>query len=654
MSRNYQDAIYTAPPLFFATDQDLLALKNDVWFFDIEIYENFLLIAFKSYSTGKVVFIEQSPEVALDKNKLFWMVSNLQLVGFNSIHYDQWILWGALAGKWTEELKALSNAIIIGEMRSKEIESTFNFKCGYFNHIDLQQVAPAASQRLSLKHYGARIHSQRLQELPVDHEIAVTSEQASKLRLYCVNDLDVTGLLYHKLRTPIQLRREMSQTYGTDLRSLSDAQIAEKAIGAELEAQTGTQYRAPKGLVGTTFQYTDPEFLNFKTQLLTNLQKNIYDTVFVIEGDGKVLVQKDGEEITAKNLWKVKINKTEYTLGIGGLHSKEKKRTIYTDDETIIYDRDVASYYPNIILNQSLYPRHIGDGFLKVYRDIVERRLKAKAEGDKQTSESLKICINGCFGKLGSKWSMFYSPHLLVQVTITGQLSLLLLIESLELAGIQVVSANTDGIVMLCPRRLQSSYVRVIAEWEFFTGFETDETVYQSVHSRDVNNYIAICHDGKIKAKGAFTNELSFSNPDREMLMTNPSFQICSEAAMIFLKTCRDPHPITIAETIKSCKDIRKFIGIRRVNGGACKDKVSLGKVIRWYIKVGDFGAIYNKKPNAAGSTNKVAETDGGFPLMEMTSLPKDLDMGWYILRAHSIVKETGFYAKDEEQLLLF
>ena len=654
--RKYERPFYSTPPLYFATDQELVAFKDEVWFFDIELYHNFLLIAFKCYANGKVVFLEESTTKQLNRDKLRWMVDNLLLVGFNSNHYDRYILWAALAGKWTEELKAVSQAIIVGEIKHRQIEADFGFKCGKFNHIDLQQVAPAAATQLSLKHYGARMNSLRLQELPIHHSSGVETNQQQSLRTYCVNDLDITGLLYHKLREPMALRVNMGRTYNVDLRSKSDAQIAEAVIGTELEAQTGVRYKPPRVPYDEIFKFADPGYLNFQTQTLQQLKQDIYNTEFTVGAEGKVFVSKDGALVSAKNLWKVKIGLTDYTLGIGGLHSREKNRSVYTTSEMFIVDRDVSSYYPNIILGQKLYPHHIGKDFLLVYRDIVERRLKAKAQGDKQTSESLKICINGSFGKLGSRWSIFYSPHLLVQVTISGQLSLLLLIEAMELCGIPCVSANTDGVVLTVPVRLQETYLAVVKWWEQVTGFDTDETPYRSVHSRDVNNYIAICPDGSVKAKGAYVNAMSMSNPDRQTLMTNPSFSICTEAVMRFLQTHESSNVATIDKTIKECTDFTKFIGVRRVNGGATKDKVSLGKVIRWYIRKNDFSPIYRKTQTAAGSTNKVAETDGGCPAMELGVLPKDIDYSWYIRRAHSILRKQLGYGQVEkvEQLKLF
>ena len=117
--------------------------------------------------------------------------------------------------------------------------------------------------------------------------------------------------------------------------------------------------------------------------------------------------------------------------GIGGLHSQEKSISVVSNETHVMRNADFASYYPFIILNQGLYPKHLGTKFLSVYRSIVETRLRAKADGNKLIAESLKITINGSFGKLGSKYSKLYSPNLMLATTITGQLTLLMLIEQL-------------------------------------------------------------------------------------------------------------------------------------------------------------------------------------------------------------------------------
>ena len=141
-------------------------------------------------------------------------------------------------------------------------------------------------------------------------------------------------------------------------------------------------------------------------------------------------------------------------MGIGGLHSTESGRSVHSDHEYVLVDADVASQYPSIILQTGLTPMSLGEPFLEVYGAIKDERLVAKRAKDKVKDKGLKIALNGSYGKLGSPYSVLYAPHLMIATTLTGQLSLLMLIERAESAGIPVVSGNTDGVVFRCPRKL--------------------------------------------------------------------------------------------------------------------------------------------------------------------------------------------------------
>lgn len=641
-------------PIHFMSTEQLVAEKGNEFLFDVECYPNFFVIGFKSYVTGRVMFLEQSDWEKANLDLLRWITANNTLVGFNSKKYDLPMLWACFAGLNPGQLHALSGKLIYGNYPVWRVEKEFKFKQFHCDHIDLQQVAPAAAQFLSLKQYGGRMHVPKLQDLPINPSLDLTIEESRTIRLYNVNDLDITGWLRYTLDAAIQLRRTMGRMYSVDLRSLSDAQIAERTISTELKANAAIEAFVPKIHEGTTFKYKNPPYQKFFGEKLIELHNQILATDFVVDGQGKVKILDNGEYRSATNLWTVKIGQSSYKIGIGGLHSSEQRQTYFTNDEYTLLDRDVASYYPAIILNQGLFPTHLGPAFLNTYRDIVKRRLTAKKSGDKSTANSLKICINGCFGKLGSRWSVFYSPDLLVQVTLTGQLSLLMLIEMLEWSGIRVVSANTDGIVCRVPTGGQDAYLRCVRDWEAITGFETEETRYKSIHSRDVNNYFAIDADGDIKAKGAYTNDMSFKDKNRESLMTNPNGTIVTEAVMQFLKTCKGSNPVTIAETIGKCRDIKKFLFVKRVNGGAVKDGVYIGKAIRWYMRKGEFGCIRYSQANAAGRITTVSETTGSHPLMDLTGFPKDVDFDWYIRRAHSILKDVGYYSTEHQLELNF
>lgn len=661
MSLEYVTPTIEPYPIHFMSPAQMQAEKGNEMLFDIETYPNFFLIGMKSYQTGFVKFFESSAEQDMDYNGLRWMVHNCTLIGFNLTGYDLPMLWAVLAGRNCGQLYEISRKLT--EKRKNQygkrikpkpwlIAENFGFKIGRCDAIDIQVVAPALPQELSLKHYGARMHVDRLQELPVDFTEDLSYEQARGIRLYNINDLDVTGWLRHALTADLELRKQMSQTYGIDLRSRSDAQIAERVMAAEIKSQTGIEISAVQARerwkAGTKFKYKNPSYVQFYTPKLQELHKTLIDQTFVVTESGKVAAGSvELDEKKAK--WSVKVGDTTYTIGIGGLHSTEKSQTYFTDNKYQLFDRDVASYYPAIILNQGLFPQHIGPAFLEVYQEIVTRRLEAKAAGDKATSNSLKITINGGFGKLGSKWSIFYSPDLLIQVTITGQLSLLMLIEMLEMCEIPVVSANTDGIVIRCPQGRQVDYLQVVADWERITGFETEEAKYASLHSRDVNNYIAITSSGEIKAKGAYTNKLSFKNPNREMLMSNPTAEIVSEAVMVYLKTCKTDKVITIDETITKCKDIRKFLFVKRVNGGAVHNGNYIGKVVRWYYQKRQYGDIRNANANKAGKRPIVGDSQGAMPLMDLPKkFPKDINYSKYIQRAKNVLEDLGYGAQLE------
>lgn len=240
-------------------------------------------------------------------------------------------------------------------------------------------------------------------------------------------------------------------------------------------------------------------------------------------------------------------------------------------------------------------------------------------------TDSKKLTINGSFGKFGSPYSRLYSPDLLIQTTVTGQLALLMLIESLEAYGIQVVSANTDGIVIKCPRKDLQKLEHLVKRWEQATGFDTEETPYRALYSRDVNNYVAIKPDGSVKLKGAYAPA---------GLMKNPTGQIVIDAVVAYLT-----NGTPLADTIRACSDITRFATIRSVKGGAVDQQGNyLGKAVRWYYSTEVTGPVRYK---VNGYT--VARSDGARPMMDLPeAFPSDVDFDWYEREAMSVLSDIG------------
>jgi len=215
--------------------------------FDIECLQNYTLFAFMD-EDEKVVKIQMKGNGGvLSKKDAVRLDRQLRLgtiITFNGIHYDMVITAGALAGLTCYELYEMSQRIIVDNTphwkmyrgRIKELVGV--------DHIDIKEVAPDVM--VSLKLYGARLMSQHLWEYEVDWDKPLKKKDMKGLKKYCQNDLILTWDLYRKIEPSIVLREKMGKQYNEELRSKSDAQIAEAVIIGELGG--GKKAKVPKSI----------------------------------------------------------------------------------------------------------------------------------------------------------------------------------------------------------------------------------------------------------------------------------------------------------------------------------------------------------------------------------------------------------------------
>ena len=586
---------------------------------DIELYKDYLLIYFKDLKTGKYKYYEMFPGQPLDIGGVKAIMERNTTVTFNGNGYDLPLIVAALEGWDNKHLKAFSDSIIKSNKPSWSICKTNNIVVpDSWDTIDLISVAPGIA---SLKLYGARLGAPRIQDLPIDPDDSIEPGQREELRTYCINDLSTTELLFNTLKPQIDLRVSMSAQYELDLRSKSDPQVAEAVIAKELEKKTGRKYRPLKLKDGATIRYQDPQIVSFKDQTIHDIFEKILTHEFEFLGNGSIKLPKWLKDT------KIKIGNSVYQMGIGGLHSCEKSQYIEAGDKLLL-DVDVSSYYPNLILRQNLAPKSMGPEFLNLYKSIVDRRLKAKASGDKVGADSGKLQINGSFGKLGSKYSILYAPELLLQTTITGQLCLLMLISRLEDAGISVVSGNTDGIVCHLAKQKEHDLETEIWDWELDTSFELERTDYRLIASRDINNYFAITTVGKIKRKGCFANGGLNKNPNQNIIYT---------AVIEFIK-----NGTPLEQTIRGCDDINQFVTCRKVTGGCTFNGEKLGKTVRFYSATDSF--FIDPCIHYTLNGNRVAGSGGCKPIMDISGgLPADINYGVYVENAQKLLLDVGF-----------
>lgn len=577
--------------------------------FDCEVYPNLFLICFKGLESNKVIDIAIRNDEILSQENIKTINSifiNKMCFGFNNRNYDIPIILYAMNFKTTQQIHELSKSIINNSFYGWQTLQEYGLKIPMsWRWFDIQEVAGA---RASLKLYGARIHTDQIIELPYDPMVCLNDIEIDNVINYCKNDLDITIDLFNYIKEQIDLREQMGLKYKENLLSKSDAQIAEKIIKSK--------FNYVKKIELNDIIFVIPKFIKFR-------DKELNDILLILKNIKFNLNDKGSIDLPSELLKPIVINNKKYQMGIGGLHSNEKSKNYISDNDFVIIDKDVASYYPSIILNCGLYPKHLGIRFLDVYRELVNERLLAKKNKDTILNNALKIVINGSFGKLGSKYSILYSPELMVQVTLTGQLSLLMLIENLENNGIEVISANTDGIVSKVPKNKMGLFELICLEWEFNTDFILEGTKYKNLYSRDVNNYLAIKYNGEVKGKGIFT---------KDNLSKNPQGAIVYEAVIKYLI-----NNIPLIDTIKSCQDICKFLVVRTVKGGAKWKEEYIGKVVRWIY------SIKGSTINYVLNNNKVAKSNGAYPIQKLISnIPEHIDYFQYEKEALEVLESIG------------
>jgi len=593
--------------------------------FDSETLNNYTLFAFKNVDTGEYWRVRRHEARAPERLMAFLHQPDSTFVGFNNKSFDDVIASAFCVGRTEPEIKRIANDVIENRLQPWAARRKYSLPDIGFDSIDLIEVAPSF---VGLKAYGARMHMPLLQDMPIEHDEDIMPEQRKIVDSYCDNDLDTTEELLKRLDAQLLLRVQMSRQYGVDMRSKSDSQMAEQAFIKTLKLERR------ENKIPATITYTPPAFLVFKDPALQALLERTSAHVFEMN-------QSTGHVILPDFLGKgiIPFGSGSYQLGVGGIHSTHDKSVCHVAGDGALFDIDVTSYYPSIILNCGLVPEGLGQPFLDEYRRIYNTRVAAKRAGDKVTMDTLRIALNGTFGKLASRWSVLYAPDLMLAVTLTGQFTLLMLIEKLEEVEAAILSANTDGIAIGCSREVFSLVEKTVAEFTELSGYNFEYTHYRALALKDVNNYFAVKADRSLKAKGIYA-ALNLSK--------NVSAQVCSDAVGQWLA-----NGVSFRETIQNAH-FTAFLSARNVTGGGEQSGQYLGKVVRWYQTTDTTLEPLKYVKNG----NKVPKTDGARACMDISGIaghPEDLHYGWYYREAIKIAIAVGAerYLTEEQRQLV-
>ena len=416
---------------------------------------------------------------------------------------------------------------------------------------------------------------------------------------YNTNDVYIVCEIIRLYIDEIRLRYNISKAYEIDVLSSSRSNIADKLFVkfySDFSGLTPSQWQGRKTeRTAMAFKRVIFPFIKFKTPELQELLEEMKKVVIYSIGK-KALKEIAPKYPDLKYLktsidsgwFEIKINKLVYTIATGGLHSQDIPRELkskikyidcsstgdltqsddiwsaITDDSFIYVHWDIASFYPSIMDVYKIAPEHMNKSiFVKLIHWLKETRLQAKHSEEDYIdgilkdllAQVLKIVINSIYGKLGFEKGDLCDRLAVLKVTINGQLMILMLCEELELNGIEVMSANTDGIVIKLHKKNKEKFEEITANWKKITGLEADSEEYKCYINRDINNYVIEEINGKVSYKGALN-----PNMYRVDLQKGYDMPIVAQAVVNYFL-----YNKPVLETLYDCRNILDFCKTQNV-----------------------------------------------------------------------------------------
>lgn len=461
-----------------------------------------------------------------------------RLVGYNNVGFDYPVVHPMmlLHYRTAREIYDKAMSIIRGNDkfghiiwdRDQIVPQLDLFKIHHFDNV---------ARATSLKALEVAMRMRNVEDLPFPVGTILTPEQIDVLHEYNDHDVVATCYFYARSQEQIKFREELTQRYGRNFLNHNDTKIGKDYFIMELE-KAGVQCfdqtpngRQPRQTIRPSINLGDVIFpyVRFERPEFERIRAYLA---------GKTITETKGvfTDLSAT------VDGLDYVFGVGGLHMSIPPSVVCSDDEFVVVDVDVASYYPNLAIKNRLFPAHLGEQFCVIYEDVYNQR-KSHAKGTAPNA-MLKLALNGVYGDSNNVYSPFYDPQYTMSITINGQMLLCMLVEQLiKTPGLTMVQCNTDGVTFRVPRR-HLEHTRALCKWwEGVTGLSLEEAIYSRMFIRDVNNYIAEYEGGKLKRKGAYEYNLQWHQDPSALVVPK-----AAEAALVrgedvrtFITNHRDP-----------------------------------------------------------------------------------------------------------------
>lgn len=545
-------------------------------FYDFEVFKyDWLVVITDTDNKSEKIFVNDEKGLIDFYNqhkKDIW-------VGYNSRHYDQYILKAIICGFTPQEI---NEWIIVNR------EPGWKFYKDFWR-ITLYNFDVMTNKLRSLKQLeGFMGHDIRESSVNFNIERPLTEKEIQEVIKYCRHDVHETMYIFTENISEFESQIELLKMFNLPLRNISKTK-------AQLSAEI-LEAKQPKVPRNDEFDFSFPPTLAITryTEVLRFYEENKdYNKVLEIDVAG-----------------------VPHLFAWGGLHGA---RSNYYGEGYFI-NIDVASYYPALMIEYGYLSRNVKNP--DKFREIRDTRLKYKAAKDKRQAP-LKIVINGTYGAMKDKYNGLYDPLQANNVCIGGMTLLLDLIEKLE-PHCEIIQSNTDGVLVKLYKEGDYELIDDICyEWEQRTKMELEFETFVKVIQKDVNNYILVDEDGKYKSKGAYVKKLN--NLDYDLPIIN-------EAIVNYFVKGINPE-----ETIFNCKELVKFQKIVKISSKYDYARYGTRRMNEKVFRV--FASVDSNDKELRKIKNKVPEKIPYVPercfivnddVTEM-SVPSKLDYWWYL-----------------------
>ena len=516
--------------------------------FDIEVLKNVFTCTCKNTDTKQITVFEISPRRVDIQGLVTFFYENYYFVGYNNIHYDNPILNYIImlynkhyfnsysTRELTESIFRMSQ-LVIDKNSDFDLWKEYKYARNFLS-IDLLTMLYSKALRVSLKEMQVTMQYKNVEEFVVDWHQDLPEKDIDRLISYNINDVESTEELLYRCKDLLELRIETEKDFGLPCLSLDRVNLGDRLLQLKVMEKTGLNKKQLENMKSPA-DYVDLEkvifpWIKFESPIL---QKKLTD----MKNQHNVSPGRKGY-INTFIFGEMKV-----TIGVGGIHGDNGTCIIKPNEDELLLDSDVNSLYPSLMRMYHLYPPKLKDVLGQIFPQIIDDRLEFKRTGQKNKNETYKYMLNGVSGKMQDETSWLFSPFTVMQVRINGQLLLLMLAERLLKLGCKLYQINTDGILYKLKKSKYEELQQVLKEWEELTMLTLETEEFTQFYQLAINDYFGVEPNNKIKKKGFFLTDVELGK--------GLTPKIIPEAIINYFV-----HNIPVEDTIKSCKDICKFL----------------------------------------------------------------------------------------------